>query len=189
MLTDRFTEALAYAERAHRLQARKGGEVPYVAHLLGVCALVLEYGGDEDQAIAALLHDAVEDQGGLKRLEDIRNHFGPRVASIVAACTDADVMPKPPWRERKEKYIAALKHHDRECWIVSCADKMHNADTILRDLRGHGAVVWGRFKGGREGTLWYYRALADEFTRLMPGPMAAALEDVVSRLESQADRT
>jgi (p)ppGpp synthase/HD superfamily hydrolase len=188
MLTDRFNAALTYAEHTHRLQDRKGSETPYVAHLLAVCALVLEYGGDEDQAIAALLHDAVEDQGGKKRLDDIRVHFGERVASIVSACSDTDVLPKPEWRERKQRYLGALPHHDREVWVVSCADKLHNAESVLRDYRSIGEAVWDRFKGGRDGTLWYYRALADEFLRLMPGNMAKALGDTVSRLEVEAAR-
>src|SRR5579864_2336169 len=133
MLTDRFDAALAYAERAHREQRRKGSDTPYVAHLLAVCALVLEHGGDEDQAIAALLHDVVEDQGGAQRQEEVEVLFGQRVAAIVAACSDTDVVPKPPWKERKVRYVEALSSHDPACWIVSCADKVHNADAILND--------------------------------------------------------
>lgn len=186
MLTNRFDTALAYASQAHQEQIRKGTSVPYVAHLLAVCAIVLEYGGDEDQAIAAVLHDAVEDQGGQPRLKDIEKRFGPRVASIVAACTDADVIPKPPWKERKVRYIEALKHHTPDAWIVSCADKLHNGSAILRDYQELGDAVWERFKGGKEGTLWYYRSLADEFNRLMPGRLAKQLDEIVSRLEEEA---
>ena len=187
MLTERFNAALTYAAIAHREQRRKGSDTPYVAHLLSVCSLVLEHGGDEDQAIAALLHDVVEDQGGKPRSADVQKQFGPRVAAIVEACSDTDVVPKPPWKERKVRYIEALKHHGPDSWLVSCADKVHNADSILRDYRVLGEAVWERFKGGRDGTLWYYRALADEFKRLMPGPLAMTLEDVVTRLETEAD--
>lgn len=186
MLGERFNEALVYAATAHREQWRKGTDIPYVSHLLGVCSLVLEYGGDEDQAIAALLHDAVEDQGGAARLADIRSRFGDRVAEIVDACTDADTQPKPPWRERKECYIAGLAEHDPEVWLVSCADKLYNARAILRDYRQIGEALWARFRGGRKGTLWYYRALADEFGRLSVGPIADALEEVVATLETCA---
>ena len=184
MLSHRFESALVYAAAAHAAQRRKGTDVPYVAHLLSVCAIVLEHGGDEDQAIAALLHDAVEDQGGKPRLADIEKRFGPRVAALVEACTDADVVPKPPWKERKLRYIEALEHHDPDAWLVSCADKLHNSDTVLRDYRELGDALWPRFKGGKEGTLWYYRRLADEFNRLMPGPLARALDETISELES-----
>jgi len=186
MLSARFDQALTYAAQAHREQKRKGSDVPYVAHLLSVCALVIEHGGDEDQAIAAVLHDVVEDQGGKPRLEDVEKRFGPRVASIVAACSDADVMPKPPWKERKVAYIKNLAHHAPEVWLVSCADKVHNADAILQDYLEIGDEVWKRFKGGREGTLWYYRALSDEFARLMPGRLSKRLEGLVRELESKA---
>ena len=186
MLSDRFDDALAYAALAHRKQKRKGSDTPYVAHLLAVCAIVLEHGGDEDQAIAAVLHDVVEDQGGKPRLMDVEKRFGPRVASIVAACSDADVVPKPAWKERKVKYIEALAHHAPEVWLVSAADKLHNANAILSDYLDIREKVWQRFKGGREGTLWYYRSLANEFSRLMPGRLAQALEETVARLESAA---
>lgn len=189
MLSPRFDSALAYASDAHRRQRRKGTDTPYVAHLLAVCAVVLEHGGDEDQAIAALLHDVVEDQGGPPRLVDVERRFGKRVASIVGACSDAmveDPATKPQWKERKQRYIAALAHHAPEVWLVSAADKLHNAHTILSDYREVREALWSRFKGGREGTLWYYRALADEFNRLMPGRLAEALEETVARLEAAA---
>lgn len=186
MLSERFESALAYAAAAHAAQRRKGTDIPYVAHLLSVCALALEHGGDEDQAIAALLHDAVEDQGGKPRLADIEQRFGPRVAAIVEACTDADVIPKPPWKERKVRYIEALKHHQSEAWIVSCADKLHNSRAVLQDHKELGDAVWDRFKGGKEGTLWYYRSLAEEFKYLMPGRLAQALDETVTTLEAAA---
>jgi GTP pyrophosphokinase len=188
ILNRRFNEALTYAADVHREQQRKGTSIPYVSHLLGVCSLVLEYGGDEDQAIAGLLHDAVEDQGGAPRLADIRGRFGGRVADIVSACTDADTHPKPPWRERKERYIAALAEHASEVWLVSCADKLYNARAILGDYREIGDELWQRFRGGKAGTLWYYRALANEFNHLKPGPIARELEGTVATLEALVEQ-
>jgi (p)ppGpp synthase/HD superfamily hydrolase len=169
MLTERFDIALGYASKAHREQVRKGSGVPYIAHLLGVASIALEYGADEDQAIAALLHDAVEDQGGLERLEDIRNRFGERVAGIVADCTDSHVIPKPPWRERKEQYIASLDGKPAASLLVSLADKTHNAEAIVADLERSGDEVWMRFTGKRDGTIWYYETLVVTFARLVPG--------------------
>ena len=126
ILTDRFDRAFAFARHLHRDQFRKGTAIPYTAHLLAVAALVLEDGGDEDQAVAALLHDAVEDHGGLGRLEEIRQLFGERVAEIVEGCSDSFTIPKPPWRERKERYIEHLRHADAGVRRVSLADKLHN---------------------------------------------------------------
>ena len=185
MLTERFDQALAYAAHAHRTQLRKGTAIPYVSHLLGVASLALEAGADEDQAIAALLHDAVEDQGGPDRLADIATRFGPRVARIVADCTDSDAEPKPPWRARKEACVAGLAHKAPESLLVSLADKTHNARAILADLEEHGAAVWDRFTGGRDGSLWYYRALADAFSVLLPGAGARRLDGIVARLEAE----
>lgn len=188
MLSDRFNVALGYAELAHRAQKRKGSHVPYVSHLLGVCAIVLEYGGDEDQAIAALLHDVVEDQGGAPRLKEVARLFGARVARIVDCCTDAYLHPKPPWKDRKQLYLASLKDNDPDSWLVSCADKLYNAQSVVRDYRIFREDLWERFHGGREGTLWYYRALADEFNRLMPGTLADDLELTVVQLEALTAR-
>jgi (p)ppGpp synthase/HD superfamily hydrolase len=179
-LTDRFDEALAYASRLHRAQRRKGTEIPYVAHLLSVAALVLEHGGDEDQAIAGLLHDAAEDQGGEETLAEIRARFGEGVAKIVADCTDSWVEPKPPWRERKEAYLAALPNKDRRSLLVSLADKTHNAKAIAGDLRELGEALWPRFTGGKAGTIWYYAALADVFGRALPGRLATELAEIVA---------
>ena len=141
VLTDRFDEALAYASRLHRTQIRKGSEIPYVSHLLGVASIALENGANEDQAIAALLHDAVEDQGGAEQLETIRAKFGNTVAEMVDHCTDCDVEPKPPWRQRKEDYIDSLSHKPVSSLMVSLADKTHNASAIVTDLISHGASV------------------------------------------------
>ena len=184
MLTNRFDDALAYASRIHRDQRRKGTEIPYVSHLLAVDSLTLEHGGDEDQAIAALLHDAAEDQGGAERLADIEARFGPAVARIVHDCTDSWVEPKPDWRTRKEAYLAAIKHKSRASLLVSLADKTHNARAIVVDLRRHGEIVWSRFKAGRDGTLWYYAELASAFERHLPGPLAEELGRQVEAMPS-----
>jgi (p)ppGpp synthase/HD superfamily hydrolase len=165
MLTERLAAAFAYALELHQNQYRKGSEIPYISHLMGVCALVLEGGGDEDQAVAALLHDAVEDQGGMATLDEIRARFGGRVAYIVEMCSDAYGIPKPPWQERKNGYLEHLERAPDEVLLVSLADKIHNARTILEDLRREGNRTFARFKGGRTGTLWYYRSLAEVFTR------------------------
>ena len=159
----RFAEALQLAAELHRTQVRKSTSIPYIGHLLIVAGLVIEAGGDEDSAIGALLHDAVEDQGGAATLAIIRSRFGDRVAEIVEACSDTDVVPKPPWRARKEAYIAAIAHKSADACLVSLADKVHNAKASLDDHHQIGDRVWERFSGGREGTLWYYRALADAF--------------------------
>jgi (p)ppGpp synthase/HD superfamily hydrolase len=162
-MTSRFCDALVYAAELHANQLRKASNVPYIAHLLGVTAIALEHGADEDEAIAALLHDAVEDQGGQATAEEIRRRFGERVIAIVLGCTDADTIPKPPWRERKERYIAHLDSGNPSIFLVSAADKLYNARSIVADYRRVGEVVWTRFNGKREGTLWYYRTLADKF--------------------------
>ena len=163
MLTQRFDRALAFAADLHRAQQRKDTTIPYVSHLLAVASLVLEHGGSETEAIAALLHDAVEDQGGLPTLSRIADEFGEEVAAIVAGCTDADVMPKPPWRARKEVYIAHLAHASESICLVSAADKLHNLRSIVSDYQMLGEELWGRFNGKREGTLWYYQQLVDAF--------------------------
>jgi GTP pyrophosphokinase len=147
---------------------------------------VLDYGGSEEEAIAALLHDAIEDQGGPAAREIIRRMFGSNVVGIVDGCTDAETIPKPPWRERKEAYVAHVASASPSVRLVSCADKLHNARTILADLRTCGDSVWDRFKGGKEGTLWYYRALVNEFGAGGPRELAAELERVVSEIERMA---
>ncbi len=185
LLTRRFGDAFLFAATKHHGQTRKQTEIPYIAHLMSVAALVLEAGGDEDLAIAALLHDVVEDCGGKPMLEEVRQRFGDRVAHIVEGCTDADSFPKPPWRERKEAYLQHLKSADPDTRVVSAADKLHNAREILKDYRQGGEQVWQRFKGKREGTLWYYRALADEFSR-ENNWMVRELQRVVCELEQLA---
>ena len=169
-----LSAAVDFALEIHADQVRKGADTPYIGHLLGVASLVLEHGGDEEQAMAGMLHDAIEDQG-LHQEQAIADRFGARVARIVRACTDADTTPKPPWRARKEAYIAHLEHADTDALLVSAADKLHNARAILTDLRTHGLAVFDRFTGGQDGTIWYYQALAEVFGRRMPSPIAADL--------------
>jgi GTP pyrophosphokinase len=185
-MTERFENALIYATRLHAAQRRKGGNIPYVAHLLAVASLVLEDGGDEDQAIAALLHDAIEDQGGAPTREDIRRRFGDHVVAIVDGCTDAETIPKPPWRARKEAYIQHLRHAPPEVLRVSLADKVHNSRAVLGDYRAVGEELWQRFNGGRAGTLWYYRTLTDTFRDAAPGRMVDDLERAVAEIERLA---
>jgi (p)ppGpp synthase/HD superfamily hydrolase len=185
-LGPRFSRAFQFAFKMHAAQARKASTIPYIAHLMGVASLVLEADGDEDLAIAALLHDVVEDCGGAPMLKRVRMRFGARVAKIVEGCTDADTYPKPPWRERKEKYLAHLQHADAETRLVSAGDKLNNVRSILSDYRQVGEFVWERFNGGREGTLWYYRALLDEFLRDPPNRITRDLDLAVRELESLA---
>ncbi len=187
-LGPRFLRAFQFAAKMHSGQARKASTIPYIAHLLGVAALVLEAGGVEDLAIAALLHDVVEDCGGAATLNKVRRQFGSRVAKIVEGCTDTDKYPKPPWRERKEDYLEHLKYADAETRLVSAADKLNNVRSILSDCREIGEFVWKRFSGGREGTLWYYRALLDEFLRDPPNRVTRELGLAVRELESLAGR-
>ncbi len=186
-LGPRFLRAFEFAAQKHSGQMRKASTIPYIAHLMGVASLVLEAGGDEDLAIAALLHDVVEDCGGVPMLKEVRRRFGARVAKVVDGCTDADTYPKPPWLERKQKYIARLKKEDAETHLVSAADKLNNVRSILSDYRAIGESVWSRFSGGREGTLWYYRTLRDEFLRYEPNRITRDLELAVRELESLAE--
>jgi (p)ppGpp synthase/HD superfamily hydrolase len=175
--------AFRYAAEKHDGQARKGTAVPYLSHLMAVASLVLEAGGDEEVAIAALLHDVVEDCGGMPRLREIRKQFGPRVAKIVEGCTDSFGEPKPEWMERKKNYLREVKHADSETRLVSASDKLHNVRTILADYRQHGEAIWTRFTGKREGTLWYYRALSDEYQRRGSNRIKRELEIAVTQLE------
>ena len=183
MLGPRFLRAFLFASEKHKKQTRKASSIPYLTHLMGVASLVLEAGGDEDLAIAALLHDVVEDCGGAPMLKQVHRRFGSRVAKVVDGCTDADTFPKPPWRERKEKYIARLKREDAGTRLVSAADKLNNVRSIISDYREIGESIWSRFNGGRDGTLWYYRTLRDEFLRDKPNRITRDLELAVNELE------
>jgi (p)ppGpp synthase/HD superfamily hydrolase len=187
LLTPRFERALLFATRQHAKQLKKGTTVPYIAHLLGVASLVLDSGGDEDLAIAGLLHDVVEDCGGLPMLKQVRRRFGNRVADIVDGCSDyrgPSGSPKPPWHERKEAYLRHLRTANSDVRLVSAADKLHNSRQILADYREIGDKVFDRFTGKREGTLWYYDALLKEFLRTKPNRLVSEFGRVVSELES-----
>jgi GTP pyrophosphokinase len=187
-----FEAALIFATRLHAPQTRKQTDIPYISHLIGVAGIVLEYGGTRDQAIAALLHDAIEDRaqdypGGATQLRaDIRDRFGDQVLHIVEGCTDAETVPKPPWRQRKENYIAHLREADDATRLVSCADKLHNARAIVSDLRVLGDALFDRFGGGREGTLWYYRSLADAFLQRGDRRLAEELDRAVQTMRRLA---
>jgi (p)ppGpp synthase/HD superfamily hydrolase len=189
-LSPRFEQALTYAAQVHSGQTRKGSDVPFIAHLLAVASLALEYGADEDQAIAALLHDAAEDAGGERRLADIRARFGSKVADIVDGCTDTYETPKPPWRKRKEAYIAHIAHAPPGALLVSCCDKLHNTRAIVADLRQHGPATWTKFKGGRDGSLWYYRTLAEIFSKSdLPSGLVDELRRTVETMQSLAAKS
>lgn len=184
LFSSRFTDALIFATNLHSKQVRRGSNVPYISHLLGVCSLVIEYGGNENEAIAALLHDAIEDQGGAKIREEIRTRFGDIVTNIVDGCTDSDVNPKPPWKERKLAYLEHLKTASPSVKLVSAADKLYNASSIIKDYRLIGDELWSRFHGKKDGTLWYYRSLADAFLIGEINPLITELNRVVSELEN-----
>ena len=186
--TARFEDAFVFAARLHRRQTRKASQVPYITHLMAVAALVGEAGGTEDEAIAALLHDAAEDQGGEPVLAEIRERFGESVARVVAECSDdlTGRSPKPPWKARKEAYIEHLSAAHPSSQLVCLADKVHNARSILADLRVQGVACFEKFSGGLEGTLWYYREIADRF-RGRPGCwLSEELDRTVREIEHLA---
>ncbi|HET7686893.1 MAG TPA: HD domain-containing protein [Candidatus Limnocylindria bacterium] len=192
VLGDRFASAVATAAELHGEQARKGGRVPYLAHLLAVASLVLEDGGDEDEAIAALLHDAAEDAGGRETLEAIRGYFGERVALIVAGCSDAMPAPgeaKPPWETRKAAYLEELRGADPSVLRVSLADKLHNGRSLLADLRADGASVWERFNAPPDRQAWYYgELLATYESAATSSRHLPELRQVVSEIRAAAQR-
>ena len=188
-LTPKFVEALGYAAEKHATQTRKAGEVPYLGHLLSVAGLVIEAYGTETQAIAALLHDAAEDQGGERALAEIDQKFGADVASIVAECSDTFDVLKPPWRGRKERYIQHLREASDDAVLVSLADKLDNARAILRDLRAHGNEVWQRFSvQDPQLHLWYYRSLLEVYSQRAHNWMVGELHDVIDALEQAINR-
>jgi (p)ppGpp synthase/HD superfamily hydrolase len=188
MMSPRFDEAALYALEKHRAQRRKGSGVPYATHLFAVAAMVGERGGDEEQMMAALLHDVIEDQGVSG--DELEVRFGPRVRRIVEGCTDAFVSPKPPWRERKERYLALLPDKPAEVLLVSACDKLHNALSIARDAADPevGPRVWERFSAGREASLWYYRALVDAFRLGLSHSVVDELARAVRALEEPTPR-
>ena len=186
----RFESALVYANQVHHGQQRKGTGIPYMAHILGVAAIAMEYGASDDEAVGALLHDAAEDGGGEARLAEIRARFGDAVGDIVFGCSDSLVEhpeDKLPWRERKEGYLAHVEGASTSVCLVSAADKLHNVRSIIRDLRMHGDEVWERFQGKRDGTLWYYEAVADALLRRYHSPLTRDLQRDVAELLELAD--
>jgi (p)ppGpp synthase/HD superfamily hydrolase len=185
-LSERFERALQYASVIHAGQFRKGTGIPYISHLLGVTSIALEYGANEDEAIAALLHDAGEDAGGKGRIVDIRVRWGDKVATIVEGCSDTLVTPKPPSRERKEAYIAHLESAGASTILVSASDKLYNARAILRDVRREGDAAFDRFNVKKEGTLWYYGALVTAFRKHGESELIDELERVVTEIKKLA---
>lgn len=195
-LSDRLAAAFDFALELHRGQNRKRARaderrplVPYISHLMSVCALVLEHGGDEDEAIAALLHDGPEDQGGRATLEEIRRRFGERVAQIVEECTDNMDDPMQPWLSRKEGFVALLEtgSPSESTYLVSLADKVHNVRSVVSDYRMLGEDLWEAFHGGREGKLWYYRTLLEIYRQRAPEryrPLVDELERAFAELEA-----
>ncbi|MBX9602506.1 MAG: HD domain-containing protein [Bryobacteraceae bacterium] len=180
----KLEDALVFATRLHAGQFRKGTAVPYISHLLAVASLALEHGADEEEAIAALLHDAVEDQGGAATRAEIQDCFGGRVAFIVDGCSDCEGTPKPPWRERKERYIAHVRTAHPSIRLVSACDKLHNARALLVDYRSIGDRIFERFNGGKQGTLWYYRSLVEAYREAGTSILIEELDRVVSELEN-----
>jgi len=185
-MSPKFQEALIYASEQHDGQWRKTTKIPYFAHVMAVAAIALEYGATEEEAMGALLHDVVEDCGGPPRAAEIRAKFGEAVVAIVLGCTDTDEFPKPPWQARKDRYIAHLAEASPSTLLVSAADKLANARSIVSDYRVLGEELWGRFNGGRTGTLWYYRTLADTFLQRRGDRLAGELDRVVREMESLA---
>ena len=188
MLTERYADALQLALKLHSGQVRKGTMIPYFSHLIAVSSIALEHGATEDEAIAALLHDAVEDAGGKPTLGMIQSRFGQPVAEIVDGCTDAYEEPKPPWRPRKEAYLQHLETASPSVRLVSNSDKLHNARSILSDLRVHGPSLWSRFTAPMESTLWYYRSLVQAFAGHGRTPLVDELDLTVSSIEASSRR-
>ena len=183
LLSPRFEAAFTYAAHLHRAQVRKGNGAPYITHLMAVAALVGECTQEEDWIIAALLHDAVEDQGGLSTLAEIRERFGESVAELVLGCSDTWTQPKPPWRERKERYIAALEAAPQGVVVISCADKLHNLRSIEGEYLSTGEDLWTSFRGQRSGTCWYFRSLAAVYARRqVPARLLHPLQHTMARV-------
>jgi (p)ppGpp synthase/HD superfamily hydrolase len=188
LYSERLIDALRVSAQLHAGQRRKGSDIPYLSHLLGTCGIALDYGAGEQEAIAALLHDTIEDVQPTADARAAVAAFGPEVLRIVEGCTDSDTHPKPPWRERKEAYLEHVAVLDGPILLVSAADKLHNSRSIVSDLRRFGDATWDRFKGRRDGSLWYYRALVDAF-RAHPAHHAALVDELdrtVSEMESLA---
>ncbi|HEY4284503.1 MAG TPA: HD domain-containing protein [Chthoniobacterales bacterium] len=187
-LSSKFDRALIYAAKLHRGKLRKKTKIPDIGHILGVTAIALEYGANETEAIAALLHDAVEDAGGRKRLNDIERKFGHAVTRIVDGCTDSVAEPKPSWSDRKKEYVAHVRGASMSTKLVSASDKLQNVRSLLRNYREEGEPLWRRYNCGKEGALWYYRALVKAFTGKRIKPLVRELDRAVTELESLANR-
>ncbi|MBI5095309.1 MAG: bifunctional (p)ppGpp synthetase/guanosine-3',5'-bis(diphosphate) 3'-pyrophosphohydrolase [Candidatus Hydrogenedentes bacterium] len=186
--SDHVLNAFALAFDLHRNQMRKDSEIPYVTHLMGVAAIVGDYGGSEAQVIASLLHDAVEDQGGKDTLAIIQERFGEEVAGYVLACSDTHISPKPPWLERKKAFLTEVAKASPEVKLIVAADKLHNLRTILKDLRIVGDMVWRRFNGGRDGSLWYHAEIVRALGQGWSHPLLVELADTVDALHRAAAR-
>lgn len=195
----KLSEAFDFASREHQHQLRKSTKIPYVSHLMSVSALVLEHGGNEDQAIAGLLHDVIEDADSVDQIPQIRseilNRFGPKVLELVEGCTDGEpdaAGNKPDWKSRKVAYLALLEDKSVDLLLVSCCDKLHNARSILTDLVTHGNAMFDRFTAKQSETLWYYQSLSDLYSRRLngvPGEIAAReLAFTVSEIERVAKK-
>ena len=184
-LSRRFDEAFVYAHEVHGSQIRKGNGVPYIGHLIGVASIVIDDGGTEDEAIAALLHDAPEDRGGRPRLDDIRARFGDAVAAIVEDCTDSWTVPKAPWAERKQRYAEHARTLGASSLRVSAADKVHNGYAILRDLRNVGDQVWERFNASADDILAYYQSLVRAYRDAGGGRLVDELDRIVRAIERE----
>lgn len=182
--SSRFEDALVFSNQVHASQKRKGSGAPYFAHIMGVTALVLEDGGSEEEAIAALLHDSAEDQGGKAMLAAIRDKFGEKTARIVEECSDTLVAPKPPWKKRKENHLRVLETASDETIRIMLADKVYNARNLLRGLTEHGDQVWENFKGGRDGTLWYFRQMHTLFSQRHSGYMLNEFTRLIQAIET-----
>lgn len=179
---NQYLKALVYANELHFDQKRKSTEIPYLTHLMHVSAYVIEFGGDEDQAIAALLHDAIEDQHTRTSFEEIQRTFGDEVARIVKACTDAETTPKPPWKERKLSYLEGLKKKDARVKLVVACDKLHNAQSIVRDVQTIGPEVWSRFTASKEETIWYYKSIVESLESMKGSPVYFLLSEEVKKM-------
>lgn len=182
---DRIEQAYLLASELHRGQRRKRSGIPYVFHLMAVAALVAEYGGDEDQIVAAFLHDAIEDAGGPRAREIIRDRFGDRVVALVDGCTDSEEEPKPPWRPRKEAYVARLREEPGDVRLVSVADKVHNCRSIVAALRAR-EEIWSKFQGGKAGCLWYYREILAAAGDGWDHPILSELERTIAAMNALA---
>ncbi|BAY83086.1 metal dependent phosphohydrolase [Calothrix parasitica NIES-267] len=181
-LTNKFEQALIYATQLHAKQTRKVDKIPYISHLMSVSALILEAGGTEDEAIAGLLHDTVEDQGGKATREEVRQKFGETVVEIVDGCTETDITPKPPWKQRKIDYIENIRNGSDSVKLVSLADKLHNARSLLVGYRNKGDKLWDYFSGSKEDKLWFYGELLKIYQQSCVNFMTVELERILDEL-------